>query len=92
MTTLAEKLAVDASASAKGSDRSKTRRVQIEMPPRSMDRLEALKEVTEAASYAEVVKNSLRLYEAMILEVEEGSEVYIQRKGDDKPVPYKIFV
>ncbi len=51
----------------------KSRRVQMEMPPRSMERLEALKIRTEATSYAEVVKNALRLYEAMIDEVEQGA-------------------
>ena len=40
-------------------------RVQFDLAPRSMERLNALKAKTEAASYAEVVKNALRLYEAL---------------------------
>jgi hypothetical protein len=48
-----------------------TTRVQMEMPPKSMERLAALKDKTEASSYAEVVKNALRLYEALIKEQEE---------------------
>jgi hypothetical protein len=48
----------------------KTTRVQLELREPSMERLKALKDTTEAASYPEVIKNSLRLYEAPIAEVE----------------------
>jgi Arc/MetJ-type ribon-helix-helix transcriptional regulator len=41
----------------------KTTRVQLELPEPSMERLKALKDKTEAASYAEVIKNSLRFDE-----------------------------
>jgi hypothetical protein len=43
-----------------------------------MERLKALKDKTEAASYAEVIKNALRLYEALIGEAEAGQEVLIK--------------
>jgi len=59
----------------------KTTRVQLELPESSMERLKALREKTEAASYAEVIKNSLRLYEALIKEAEDGSQVYIKDKN-----------
>jgi hypothetical protein len=50
-----------------------------------MERLKALKDKTEAASYAEVIKNSLRLYEALIGEAESGNEVLIKSpKGVEK--------
>ena len=35
-----------------------TTRVQLEMPPQAMERLQRLKEKTEAASYAEVIRNA----------------------------------
>jgi hypothetical protein len=57
------------------------KRVQMDMPERSVLRLKALQERTDASSYAEVVKNALRLYEALIQEVENGGEVLI-RRGD----------
>ncbi|HEY0282201.1 MAG TPA: ribbon-helix-helix protein, CopG family, partial [Rhizomicrobium sp.] len=41
-----------------------TTRVQLEMPPQAMERLQKLKDRTEAASYAEVIRNALRLFEA----------------------------
>lgn len=66
-----------------------SRRVQIDMPQKSFERLERLKEITEAASYAEVMRNALRLYEAMVAEIEAGNEVLIKRGLVTAPM--KIF-
>jgi hypothetical protein len=56
-----------------------------------MERLNALKEKTEASSYAEVVKNALKLYEGLIEEVEAGKQFLVR---DEKGVvaPYKLFL
>lgn len=72
-----------------GTDRDTTR-VQLEMPPKSMERLAHLKDVTEASSYAEVIRNALRLYESMIEEVEDGHDVLVRDK-DGRTTTYKIF-
>ena len=45
-----------------GDEGRSTTRVQLEMPPQAMERLQRLKDRTEAASYAEVIRNALRLY------------------------------
>jgi len=66
-----------------------SKRIQMDMPPRSVERLKRLQDVTEAASYAEVMKNALRLYEALIEEVEAGNEVMVKRGNDI--VPLMIF-
>jgi Arc/MetJ-type ribon-helix-helix transcriptional regulator len=67
-----------------------TTRVQLELPASSMDRLRALREKTEAASYAEVIKNALRLYEALIKESESGAELYM-KTADGDGVSYKVI-
>lgn len=56
------------------------KRVQMDMPERSLARLQELKLKTEASSYAEVIKNSLRLYEALIAEAEQGSTFLVKTK------------
>ena len=56
------------------------KRVQFDLPEKSMARLLTLKEKTEATSYAEVVKNALRLYEAVIEEAEAGNKFFV--RGD----------
>ena len=68
-----------------------TTRVQLEMPPQAMDRLQKLKDRAEAASYAEVIRNALRLYEALVDEHEQGAEFLIKRP-DGQTLQYKIFV
>ena len=66
-------------------------RVQFDLAPRSMERLNALKLKTEAASYAEVVKNALRLYEALIEETESGKQ-FLVRDRDGTLSPYRLFL
>jgi Ribbon-helix-helix protein, copG family len=57
----------------------KTTRVQLELPESSFERLKNLRNKTEASSYAEVMKNALRLYEALIAEVETGNKLCIKQ-------------
>jgi len=66
-------------------------RVQFDFPPKSMERLNALKLKTEASSYAEVLKNALRLYEALIEETERGN-AFLIRDADGVVSPYRMFL
>jgi hypothetical protein len=74
-----------------GDEGRSTTRVQLEMPPQAMERLQRLKDRTEAASYAEVIRNALRLYEALVAEAEKGSEFAI-KSPDGIIAPYRVFV
>ncbi len=66
------------------------KRVQLDLPERSMARLQDLRGKTEATSYAEVIKNALRLYEAIVEEAEAGNKFLIRApSGETKE--YKIF-
>jgi len=66
-------------------------RVQLDFAPRSMARLNLLKAKTEASSYAEVVKNALRLYEALIEETESGKQ-FLVRDQDGVVSPFRLFL
>lgn len=55
-------------------------RVQLELPEQSYTRLKNLVAKTEAASYAEVIRNALRLYEAAVKEASEGGSVFVRRQ------------
>ncbi len=66
-------------------------RVQLDFAPKSMERLNALRERTEAASYAEVVKNALKLYEGLIDEVESGKQFFV-RDENGVMAPFKLFL
>ena len=74
-----------------GGEERDTTRVQLELPPQAMERLQQLKEKTEAASYAEVIRNALRLYEALIQEAERGAEFQV-KEPDGTAVPYRVFL
>lgn len=64
-----------------------TTRVQIELPAPSMERLKALKDKTEAVSYAEVTKNAFKLYERMIELAESGHTFLVRdKKGGTKEI------
>ncbi len=83
--------AMRAAADAMEEGTRTTTRVQLEMPPQAMERLQRLKEHTEAASYAEVIRNALRVFEALMDEHEKGAEFMLKRADGDM-VAYKIFV
>jgi hypothetical protein len=66
------------------------KRVQLDLPEKSMARLQDLKTKTEAVSYAEVVKNALRLYENVVAEVDAGGE-FLVRRANGELREYVIF-
>lgn len=67
-----------------------TTRVQVELPDQSMSRLVSLKDKTEAASYAEVMKNALRLYEDLIKQFEDKKTFFL-KDSSGKEIEYRIF-
>ena len=72
---------------ARTQQKRDVKRVQLDMPPKSYQRLQHLVDVTEASSSAEVIKNALKLYELLVNEAEEGSEFQIRRDGETVIVP-----
>ncbi len=69
----------------------KKSRIQLDLAPRSVDRLNKLKLKTESSSYAEVIKNSLQLYEALIEIAEDGNE-FLVRDKNGKITELKMFI
>ena len=70
--------------------KDKTRRVQMELGASSFDRLNRLKDLSEASSYTEVMKDALRLYEFFIEQENDGA-VFLVRSSDGKTAKIKIF-
>jgi len=93
MTALSIASSLDGDTRERADDRAKPvkNRVQFDLPPRSMERLNTLKRKTEATSYAEVVKNALRLYEALIEETEAGKQ-FLVRDAAGVVSPYRLFL
>jgi Arc/MetJ-type ribon-helix-helix transcriptional regulator len=59
------------------------RRLQVELPPRSAARLDRLKDLTEASSAAEVLRNALRVYEELASRTEQGDELMLRTKDGE---------
>lgn len=57
------------------------KRITFEFKQRSYDRLTKLKSTTESSTYSDVVKQSLKLYEWVIEQAEQGNDLYM--KGSD---------
>ena len=71
----------------RSSEPSERRRVQMDLPPRSVERLEWLKQFLEAVSYAEVIKDALRLLEYVCLENSKGKKLYLEdEKGNRQEI------
>jgi predicted CopG family antitoxin len=64
--------------------KKKLRRVQIDMPDAAYDRLEQLKEATEAASIAEVIRHAIELREAVVRLTNEGYEIIAEDEKSGK--------
>jgi IS1 family transposase len=61
----------------------KTRRVQMELSATSFERLNRLKEMAEASSYTEVMKDALRLYEYFLQKDAEGAQFQVKSKNGE---------
>ncbi|MBI2714851.1 MAG: ribbon-helix-helix protein, CopG family [Rhizobiales bacterium] len=85
-----DELILSRSANKVSSIRHKSLRLNLVLPDKSASRLEKLKELTEASSYTEVIRNAIRLYEAMVMEYEKGNKVQIVDK-DGHPTGVNIF-
>lgn len=69
---------------------SKTTRVQMEVPQATMDTLRALKDKTEAASHAEVIRKALWLHETLLKEIESGGEFFL-KSSDGRSGPFVVY-
>lgn len=69
---------------------STVKRVQLDLAEKSLARLQELRARTEAASYAEVIKNALRLYEAVVDETEAGGTFMVKQR-DGQMKEYVVF-
>lgn len=66
-------------------------RVQIDLAPQSHDRLKRLKDVTEASSYTDVLKDALRIYEFLIEADERGERIILLDKNDNR-TDVRLFI
>ena len=72
------------------TDDNALRRVQLDLPPRAFERLKQLKTETEASTYAEVIKNALKIYASAVDFQKDGGKFLVQAK-DGAIAPLILF-
>jgi hypothetical protein len=88
MNTITAPLPEQAAENVRSIGRS---RVQLDLTPKAMKLLTDLKNKTEAGSYAEVIRNALKLYHGLITETENGNGFLVQDKAGNI-APFKMFL
>lgn len=66
-------------------------RLNLVLSKSSLERLNRLREKTEASSNADVFKDALRLYEALVEDAEAGKEFLTKDEGGNV-TSYRIFL
>ena len=69
---------------------TESRRIQFEFSVEAHNRLSRLKEETDASSYAELVRNAIRVYEWVVEQEKEGNSIGIFKDG--KPLKEVKFL
>jgi hypothetical protein len=62
-------------------DRPAQRRLSLVLPETSAKRLDTIKEITEASTYTDVIKDALRFYEYFVLSQAEGY-IFVRRHNN----------
>lgn len=65
--------------------------IQLKLGPHSKRRLEKLRERVEPSTRQQVFRDALRLFEAIMDEVDKSHEFYVKDR-DGKFHPYKMFL
>lgn len=56
-------------------------RVQFDFSEEALDRVDKLRDITDASSRVEVIRNSLRVYDYMVKKQREGYKIEMKRRG-----------
>ena len=71
--------------------RSDSKRIQFEFSADAVERLERMKKETEKSSYAEIVRDSLRVYEWFLQQEKAGSDIGLV-KDENLVKTVKLFL
>jgi hypothetical protein len=67
------------------------KRLNLVLPEQAMDRINTLKELTQASSVTDVIKAALLTYEALVEFRIDGNDFYLKQNNDDKFLPVKFI-
>ena len=67
-------------------------RLNLELPEATRDRLEHLRDATNAASMTEVIRTALAVYDLLFNETQRGSEIVFRPRNGKGPDRHIILV
>jgi hypothetical protein len=70
---------------------NRKRRLNLVIPERAVERLDWLKDRTDAASHTEVIRQALFVYEQVVERVSDGSKL-MEKTADGKLLPLAISI
>jgi hypothetical protein len=70
---------------------TRKRRLNLVIPERAVERLDWLKDRTDAASHTEVIRQALFVYEQVVERVSDGSKL-MEKTADGKLLPLAISI
>ncbi len=62
------------------------KRIQMDLPPRAVDRLHRLQERTDATSYGETVRRAMWLHETVLDMINDGGRLLVEKDGKITPI------
>jgi DNA-binding NarL/FixJ family response regulator len=66
----------------KSNDKSKL--VQMRFQPKTMDRIERLRELTENDNRTQIISSSIQLTEELLSSIKDGAKIYIEKPDGTK--------
>lgn len=66
----------------KSNDKSKL--VQMRFQPKTMDRIEHLRELTENDNRTQIISSSIQLTEELLSSIKDGAKIYIEKPDGTK--------
>lgn len=71
---------------ARDPDAPETKRVQMDLPPRAVERLQRLQRRTDATSYGETVRRATWLHETVLDLIQGGGRLLVEKDGQITPI------
>lgn len=65
--------------------------INVYLPDGSVERLHELMKKTETGTYSQIFSDALKLYEAIVTDIEQGNEI-VARQKDGSLVSYRILI
>ena len=78
-------------ATPKFNGDASAKRLNIVLPDQTMDRINTLKDLTQASSVTDVIKAALLTYEALVEFKLNGNDFYLKQENDNNFLPVKFI-